>query len=357
MKNKLSQTTEIFGLTPDGRTVNLFTFLLAKKIKVSVMNYGATLTHLFVPDKNGQMEDVVLGFDDFDGYIQKEYLDNYCYIGSTVGRVAGRTADNQILIDDQIFALPANQGHVHLHGGIEGWDKKIWESTPFQTAEKVGVAFKYQSADGEEHYPGKVDVTVTYSLDQAGILEIHYQAETDQKTILNPTNHSYFNLSGDFIQSIDAHLLQITAEHYMPLRTESLPTGVFTEVNGSPFDFRKPGKIGITLENEDPQLQLANGIDHAFLLDKNQPTATLHHPGSGRVLHLSTTEPAVQVYSGNYLNKRFEGKKGVRYDKRAGICLETQHFADSTHHSHFPTIVLNPGETFDSKTKFWFSIQ
>lgn len=357
MINKLKLTTDIFGFTSDGRKVTLFTFLLEDKIKVSVMDYGATLTHLLIPDRNGKMEDVVLGFDDFEGYVQKDYLANYCYIGSTVGRVAGRISGNQLQIDEKYYTLPANQGHVHLHGGIEGWDKKIWEATPFQTVDKVGVIFTYQSADGEENYPGNVYITVTYSLDQSGILEIHYQAQTDQKTVINPTNHSYFNLSGNFSQSIDDHELQIPAQQYMPLKAESLPTGIFTDVIESPFDFKKPGKIGNALVMDHPQLTLAGGIDHAFLLDQDKPFASLHHPKSGRVLHLSTTEPAVQVYSGNFLNKSFKGKKGVPYDKRGAICLETQHFADSTHHSHFPTIVLNPGETFDSKTKFWFTIQ
>lgn len=357
MKNKLTLTNNLFGIFPDGRKVTLFTFLFANKIKISVMDYGATLTHLFIPDKNGKMEDVVLGFDDFDGYIQKDYLANYCYIGSTIGRVAGRISGNELQIDDKTYTLPTNQGQVHLHGGIEGWDKKTWEATPFQTADKVGVVFKHQSADGEENYPGKVDITVTYSLDQSGILEIQYQAESDQKTVINPTNHSYFNLSGNFNQSIDDHALQISAEQYMPLKAESLPTGVFTDVKESPFDFRISKKIGEALEIDHPQLILAGGIDHAFVLDKNKPSVSLHHPDSGRVLHLSTTEPAVQVYSGNFLNRNFKGKNCVAYDKRAAICLETQHFADSTHHSHFPTIVLNPGETFDSKTKFWFSIQ
>lgn len=357
MKNSLTQTTDLFGFAPDGRKVTLFTFLLADKIKVSVMDYGATLTHLFVPDRNGKMEDVVLGFDDFDGYVQKDYLANYCYMGSTVGRVAGRISGNQLQIDNKTYILPANKGPVHLHGGTEGWDKKIWKASPFQTVDKVGVIFTYQSADGEENYPGKIDVIVKYSLDEAGVLEIHYQAVTNRKTVINPTNHSYFNLSGNFSQSIHDHELQISAAQYMPLKAESLPTGVFTDVNESPFDFREPKIIGKVMEIDHPQFSLAAGIDHAFVLDKEKPFAFLHHPKSGRTLHLTTTEPAVQVYSGNFLNKNFKGKNGVAYDKRAAICLETQHFADSTHHSHFPTIVLNPGETFDSKTKFWFSIQ
>ncbi|RZS98748.1 aldose epimerase family protein [Cecembia calidifontis] len=346
-----------FGTTPDGKEVTLFTLSIPKKIKVSVMDYGATLTHLFIPDRDGKMEDVVLGFDSFEGYLQKDYLDNYCYLGSTIGRVAGRFTNNQFSIDGKTYHLPLNQGNIHLHGGMQGWDKKLWEAEPFETENSAGVTFYYKSVDGEENYPGNLEIWVTYTLDERGTLEIKYRAITDQKTIINPTNHAYFNLSGDFSQSIEDHDFFVDADHYLSLNEKILPTGEIKHVAGSPFDFRNLTNISKALHQKDQQIKLAGGIDHCFVLNQSDDCAILFHKKSGRKLTLSTTEPGLQVYTGNYLNQSFVGKGNIPYGKNSAICLETQHFPDSCSHDHFPSILLLPGEVFQSRTVFSFSIE
>lgn len=346
-----------FGITPDGKEVSLFTLSIPEKIIVSVMNFGATWTHLFLPDRKGKLEDVVLGFDNFEGYLQKDYLNNYCYLGSTVGRVAGRFTENQFSIDGKTYRLPLNQGNMHLHGGIEGWDKKLWKAEPFETENSAGVTFYYKSKDGEENYPGTVEVWVTYTLDETGTLEIKYRALTDQKTIINPTNHAYFNLSGDFTKTVEDHDFFVDADHYLPLNEKILPTGEIAHVAGSPFDFRNQSKISEALKQKNEQLKLALGIDHCFILNQSDGCAFLYHSKSGRKLTLSTTEPGLQVYTGNYLNKSFMGKGQKKYGRNSAICLETQHYPDSCSHDHFPSILLMPGEVFQSRTVFAFSVE
>lgn len=321
------------------------------------MNYGATWTHLFIPDKNGKMEDVLLGFDTLEGYFQKEYQENYCYIGSTIGRVAGRIANNSFSLNDKIYQLPANQGNAHLHGGMEGWDKKIWKAEPFETDNSVGVTFFYQSPDGEENYPGTVDVWVTYTLDETGRFEISYRAMTDKKTILNPTNHFYINLGGDFSKNIENHAFFIDADNYLPMNEKSLPIGMKSPVAGTPFDFRHLKKIKDHIHLENHQLEIANGIDHCFVLNQEEDCAVLYDPDSGRKLTLSTTEPGIQVYTGNYLDGSFVGKNGIAFGKLSAICLETQHFPDAINLPEFDTVVLLPGEIFESRTQFVFSAE
>lgn len=354
---KLQIKSKNFGSLPDGQEVTLFTLSLENKIEFSVMNYGATWTHLFIPDRDGKMEDVVLGFDTLDGYLQKNYLDNYCYLGSSIGRVAGRFSDNQFILDGKTIKLPINQGDIHLHGGCEGWDKKLWNPEPFETDNSVGVTFHYQSPDGEENYPGTVDIWVTYTLDVSGKMEISYKAISDSKTIINPTNHAYFNLSGDFSKSIEGHLFMVDADHFLPMNEKSLPKGEIEHIAGTPFDFREATIIKENINKNDPQLELAGGIDHCFVLNKEENCVLLMDPVSGRKLTLSTTEPGVQVYTGNYLNKSFKGKRGILYGKRAAICLETQHFPDACSHENFPSILLLPGEVFQSRTLFNFSTE
>jgi aldose 1-epimerase len=345
-----------FGISPKGEDVVLFTLSLADSITVKVMNYGATLTHLFVPDRIGDMGDVVLGFDTFEGYIQEDYLSNYCYLGATIGRVAGRITDNKFELEGKHYELPANQGDIHLHGGIEGWDKKIWEAEEVGKEGAIGVKFSYTSRDMEEQYPGNLQVNVTYWLKEDGTLELSYTATTDQTTVLNPTNHSYFNLSGDFSKSIEDHLFYVNAGHYLPMNLESLPTGEMLSVTGTPFDFGRTVAIESNISKSHPQVEIAGGIDHCFVLKEGKPAATLYHPGSGRKLTLNTSEPGVQVYTSNYLNKSFVGKNGIAFDKRSAICLETQHFPDSCNNPGFPKIELRPEAEFKSTTTFKFSV-
>lgn len=350
----LSLSSKKFGKTPSGDEVTLFTLGLSKKVSLSIMDYGATWTHLFIPDRNGKMEDVLLGFDSMKGYTDPEYLDNYCYLGSTVGRIAGRIGGNQFELDGKIYRLPLNAGTSHLHGGIQGWDRKMWSVEPFETDDSVGITFYYKSPDGEENYPGTIDIWVTYTLDATGLVEIKYKAISDQKTIINPTNHAYFNLSGKFDQSIEDHVFWVNADSFLPMDENSIPTGALFPVDGSAFDFRTPTRLSKNLGLHDPQLEVAGGIDHCFVLNQSEDCAILYHEGSGRELILSTTEPGLQVYTSNYMNASFTGKHGIRPGKRAAICLETQHFPDSINKPDFPSVILMPGEIFDSRTQFRF---
>ncbi|MCH7414770.1 galactose mutarotase [Belliella sp. R4-6] len=350
-------TAQPFGKTLNGEDVNLYTLEIPGVIKASIMDYGATLTHLFIPDRNGKMADIVLGFDDFDGYQKKEYLENYCYIGSTVGRIGGRIKGNQFVLDGKKYLLEPNNGKVHLHGGKEGWDRKLWEAEPFNKEDSFGVAFTLFSPDGEGGYPGAIDFKVTYLINPNGELTIEYHGISDKTTILNPTNHSYFNLSGDFSSSILDHDLQIVANNFLPMDENSLPTGELKNVRDTPFDFVEGKKIGKAIDRENEQIKYGNGIDHSFVFDIQEKCAKLYDPKSGRLLELSTTEPGVQVYTSNYLDGSIFGKDGVAYNQHCAICLETQHFPDSINQESFPSVVLKQGEIFHSTSTFKFSAQ
>lgn len=343
-----------FGTAPNGAKIQLYTLEIPGVIKASVMNYGATLTHLFVADRNGKMDDIVLGFDDFEGYISKEYLSNYCYLGSTVGRIGGRIRGNEFELDGVHYKLEPNNGSTHLHGGKDGWDRKIWNAEPLEEEDSVGVVFSICSPDGEGNYPGSVDFQVTYKVNSQAELSIAYSGTTDRPTILNPTNHSYFNLSGDFSKNILMHELQISASHFLPIDDKSLPTGELSEVKDSPFDFLEAKEIGTSLTSDVVQIKFAKGIDHSFAFDVQENCLSLYDPLSGRLLVLSTTEPGVQIYTSNYLDGSIKGKKGIAYNRNAAICLETQHFPDSINQKAFPSVVLRPKELFYSKTIFKF---
>ncbi|UJP66917.1 aldose epimerase family protein [Mongoliitalea daihaiensis] len=343
---------KLFGKLPNGQDVTLFTMNFKDEVIASVMDYGATWTHFFGKDRDGKLADVVLGFDTLEGYLQEDYQNNYCYIGSTVGRIAGRIKGNQFSLDGQTFHLPLNAGAIHLHGGIEGWDRKLWKATLISETNQVGVRFYYQSPHGEEGYPGTVDVWVTYTLNTSGELSIHYKAITDKKTIINPTNHAYFNLSGDFRQPITDHMFTVDADSYLPVDSQGMPTGAIVEVAESPFDFRTPILLEEQLGKAEEQLQLVGGIDHSFVLNNSEYAATLFHPLSGRKLIVHTLEPGLQVYTGNSLGNDFLGKGGVTYGKYSAICLETQHFPDAINQPAFQSVVVEPGEGFESKTVF-----
>lgn len=341
-----------FGTLPNGQEVTLFTMNFKDEVVASVMDYGATWTHFLGKDRDGKLADVVLGFDSLAGYLQEDYQNNYCYIGSTVGRIAGRIQGNQFSLDGETYQLPRNAGAIHLHGGVEGWDRKLWKGKIISEPTVVGVEFYYRSADGEEGYPGTVDVWVTYTLNTSGELSIDYKAITDKKTIINPTNHAYFNLSGDFRQPITDHLFTVDADSYLPVDSHGMPTGAIVEVAGSPFDFRESTRLGEQLGKAEEQLQLVGGIDHSFVLNNSENAAILFHPLSGRKLIVHTLEPGLQVYTGNSLGNDFQGKGGVRYGKYSAICLETQHFPDAVNQPSFQSVVLEPGEVFGSKTIF-----
>ncbi|MGY6520936.1 MAG: aldose epimerase family protein [Mongoliitalea sp.] len=352
----LSIQQQTFGVLPSGQAVTLFTLNFRDDIIVSVMDYGATWTHFYGKDREGNLADVVLGFDDLDGYLQEDYQNNYCYIGSTVGRIAGRIKGNEFTLDGITYSLPLNTGTIHLHGGMEGWDRKMWQARILEQADSVGVEFNYRSIDGEEGYPGNLDVWVTYELTNKGEFLIHYKAITDKKTIINPTNHAYFNLSGDFRKAISDHVFRVDADAYLPIDKQGMPTGEINHVNNSPFDFRKPTTLGERLEDQHAQIQLVGGIDHSFVLNSSMDAAELVHPASGRRLLVHTLEPGLQVYTGNSLGGEFTGKNGVRYGKHSAICLETQHFPDAVNQPSFKSVVLEAGDVFLSKTVFVLTV-
>ncbi|MCH7401024.1 aldose epimerase family protein [Belliella kenyensis] len=356
MISELKTSSSPFGILPNGQEIWLYTLEIEGVIKASIMNLGATLTHLFVPDRFGNMQDVVLGFDDLEGYLQKEYQDNYCYLGATIGRVGGRTKGNKFTLNGKVYDLPLNQATTHLHGGEAGWDRKVWNAEFFHDEEGIGVTFSLTCPDGEGGYPGNVDIKVSYKIDDEAALSITYEGKTDAPTILNPTNHSYFNLSGDLSTDITDHILQINSERFLPIDENSFAEGYLQEVANSPFDFRKPTLIGKALSKKDNvQLQRGSGFDHAFEVGNTEIDAILHDPKSGRTMQCITTAPAIQVYTSNYINEHFKGKNDIPYKHRAAICLETQGFPDAANREDLPSIHLNPEDKFWSQTIFKFT--
>ena len=347
--------SKLFGRMMDGTPIELYR-LKSERIEAQCMAYGAGIVSLRVPDRSGKWEDVVLGFDELDSYVQDHRSMSPSFLGSTVGRYANRIAGARFSLAGKEYTLAKNNGENSLHGGPGGFYNVIWK------AEKIenGVAFHYLSKDGEEGYPGKLTTTVRYTLDGAD-LQIEYFASTDRATVVNLTNHSYFNLAGAGHGPILSHRLKLCASRFTPTDAGMIPTGELRSVAGTPLDFRDATAIGERIDAPEEQLRLAQGYDHNFVLDDSSGNlklaAELHDPLSGRVLETWTTEPGIQFYSGNYLNGTLRGKSGVRYGKYSGLCLETQHFPDSPNQPGFPSTVLRPGETFHSITIYRFSTQ
>lgn len=339
-------------------TVQIDQFVLknANGMEVRIINYGGIITHLFVPGRAGKVEDVVLGFDALEDYIKP-----HPYFGCIVGRYANRIANGQFSIDGKTYRLASNAKAHHLHGGIVGFDKKIWLATPIETTDQVGVQLEYLSPDGEEGYPGNLKTSVTYTLNIANELGIHYKATTDQATVLNFTNHSYFNLKGAGNGTILDHELQIDADAITEADDQLIPTGEHYAVANTPFDFRTAKPIGKDIDQlDDPQLAKGNGYDHNFIFNASEDAlalrARVYEPSSGRQMELLTTQPATQLYTCKYEGaKIIEGKLDKQYAGRAAFCLETQHFPDAPNHDHFPTTVLHPDEVFESTTIYRFS--
>jgi len=347
---------KLFGKTPEGMPVDLYTLTNANGMQVKITNYGGIITNIFVPDKNGLLGDVVLGYDNLDDYIK-----NNPYFGCIVGRYANRIAKGQFTIDSKTYTLAKNNGPNHLHGGIKGFDKVVWEAREIKGEDFVGLALKYLSRDGEEGYPGNLSVKVTYKLTNDNELRIDYQATTDKKTIVNLTNHSYFNLRDAGASSILDHVLMINADKFTPVDETLIPTGELRSVEGTPFDFRQPHQIGERINADDEQIKFGGGYDHNFVLNGQtgelRLAAKVFEPKTGRVLEVFTTEPGVQFYSGNFLDGTITGKYGTVYKHRHGFCLETQHYPDSPNHPDFPSVVLNPGEKYQTSTIFKFSVK
>jgi aldose 1-epimerase len=340
---------EPFGKA-DGQPVELYTLTNAKGMKAQVMTYGATLVGLWVPDRDGKLADVVLGFDDLQGYLKL-----HPFFGSTVGRVANRIAKGKFTLDGREYKLFVNNGPNTLHGGKKGFDKQNWLVEQPKGGRTL-VRLRYVSPDGEEGYPGTLSASVTYTLTDDNELRLDYEATCDKATPVNLTNHSYFNLAGQGTGTILNHELTLEADKYTPPDDTLIPTGKIEPVAGTPLDFTKPHAIGERLDQlkGDPR-----GYDHNFVLNsggkKLAPAARVREPKTGRVMEVLTTEPGIQFYTGNFLDGSVKGKGGVAYPKHAGLCLETQHFPDSVNHSNFPSTILRPGEVYRSTTIYKFS--
>ena len=342
-----AQTVE-YGKTPEGTPVQQYT-LTNGRVTAKVITYGAILTDLIVPDRDGKAGDVVLGFDNLDGYLK-----GHPFFGATVGRVGNRIAGGKFSLDGKDYTLAVNNGPNSLHGGLKGFDKVVWK---VEAADDRSVKLSYVSKDGEEGYPGTLSVTVTYTVTDDDAVRIDYTASTDKATPINLTNHSYFNLSGPAAGTILKHELTLNADKYTPVDDTLIPTGEIAPVAGTPLDFTAPTPIGSRIEQMkgDP-----TGYDHNVVLrgsadGKPALAARVYDPASGRQMETYTTEPGVQFYTGNFLNGSVVGKGGVAYQQRQGFCLETQHFPDSVHHSNFPSTILKPGTTYTSTTLYKFS--
>ena len=344
-----------FGDTPDG-PADIYTLRNAGGMEVRITNYGGIVVSWLAPDREGNMADVVLGFDDIDGY-----LDGNPFFGALVGRYGNRIAGAKFSIDGETYALAANNGPNHLHGGAKGFDKVLWKAEEIREDDVVGLKLSYRSPDMEEGYPGNLDVQVSYRFDNDNALRIDYRASTDKKTICNLTNHSYFNLAGHGAGDILGHELLIEADRFTPVDSTLIPTGELRPVEGSPFDFRKPTAIGARINDDDPQLKMGGGYDHNFVLSRKgdalERIAGAFHPGSGRFLEVFSTEPGVQFYSGNFLNGSKTGKGGAVYHHRNGFCLETQHFPDSPNQPEFPSTLLEPGQVYETSTVYRITLK
>jgi aldose 1-epimerase len=341
------------GRTPDDKLVEVIQLTNSAGIEARVLTYGGIIMSLRTPDRNGVFDDIVLGFDELAPYFTKSP-----YFGCIIGRYGNRIARGRFTLDGKPYTLAINNSPNHLHGGVKGWDKVIWAAAPFNNTDGVGVTLTYTSADGEEGYPGKVQATVKYTLNDQNQLVVEYTATTDKPTVINLTQHSYFNLAGTKANDILDHELLINAETYTPVDKTLIPTGQIARVDGTPFDFRKPTAIGARIKDAHEQLAHGGGYDHNFVLIRNTPTlshaARVEEKTTGRTLDVFTDEPGLQFYSGNFLDGTLTGKGGRTYGHRSGFCLETQHFPDSPNRPNFPSTVLKPGDTYNSKTVFAF---
>lgn len=347
---------EPFGHSPGGEAVEQFTLASAGGIELRVMTYGAIIRSLRVPDRHGALGDIVLGHDGVGDYARSA-----SYFGAVVGRFGNRIARGRFPLDGQDVQLVTNDGRNHLHGGRVGFDKVVWKAEPFSRDGARGIVLAHRSPDGDQGYPGTLDARVTYTLTDDAALLVEYEATADHATPVNLTQHTYFNLAGDAARDVLDHRLTIHATQYTPVDSELVPTGALAPVAGTPFDFRRPTRIGASIVATDEQLRHAGGYDHNFVLTSTgnglAPAARLADPDSGRVLDISTTEPGLQFYSGNFLDGTVRGKGGRTYGHRTGLCLETQHFPDSPNRPHFPNTILRPGATYRSRTMFAFGVE
>lgn len=343
-----------FGVLADGREVLEYTLANSAGMSVKIINYGAAITSLFVPDRDGKIEDVVLGYDSLQGYVNGSE-----YFGAVVGRYGNRIEKGRFQLDGKQYQLTVNNGRNHLHGGEIGFNKVFWDATVPGDADMKTIRFQYVSPDGEEGYPGTVTLNVSYTLTDDNELRIDYEGTTDRPTILNPTQHSYFNLSGKFMDTILDHKLMIEADSFTPVNSELIPTGEIAPVADTPMDFRQPETIGARIDDPFEQLVFGQGYDHNWVLRHStgevRKVAELYDPSSGRLMTVYTDQPGLQFYSGNFLDGTAAGKNGIHYGHRTGLCLETQVFPDAPNKPDFPSATLRPGQVYRQTTIYKFS--
>ena len=347
-------TVKPFGQTKEGTAVNLYTLRNGKGAEAGICNYGGLVISLKVPDRNGQAGDVVLGYDNLADYIK-----DTPYFGAMVGRYGNRIAKGKFTLDGKEYTLAINNGPNALHGGLKGFDKVVWEPRILARPEGPSLELRYTSKDGEEGYPGNLSVTAVYTLTDDNALKLEYTATTDKDTVLNLTQHSYFNLAGK--GDILNHQVMIPADKFTPVDSTLIPTGELKPVEGTPFDFRTPTAIGARIGQEDEQLKFGGGYDHNWVINKPMGQlgrlARVYEPTTGRVLEVFSTEPGLQFYTGNFLDGKLTGKGGWAYQFRNGFCMEPQHYPDSPNQPNFPSVVLKPGQVYKNTIIFKFSVQ
>jgi len=344
----------IFGKTTDGVQVDLYTLRNNHDMEVHIITYGGRITKLSVPDKNGKLSNVVLGFNTLEQY-QKENP----YFGALIGRYGNRIANAKFSLNGTEYTLAANNGPNNLHGGVKGFDKIVWNVEAVNEGEHASLKLSYLSNDMEEGFPGNLAINVIYTLTEDNTLTVDYEATTDKPTVVNLTQHAYFNLTGDFSKTILNHEIAIYADKFVPVDDKLIPTGELIDVSGTPFDFRLPRIIGKDIDDDNDQIKKGGGYDHCWVLnDQNigmRTVAKVNDHESGRVMEVATTEPGIQFYTGNFLDGTLPIPAGGTYVKRSGLCLETQHYPDSPNQPNFPSVTLNPGEKYVTKTSFKFT--
>ena len=345
---------EFFGKTSDGIDISRYTLKNSSGMEVSIINYGGIITSWKVKDRDGNYKDIVLGFNDL-----LDYESSSPYFGALIGRYGNRIKEGKFNLDGVEYTLAVNNGENHLHGGLKGFDKVIWDIKEEENESSASLVLSYISKDMEEGYPGNLDVKVTYTLTNEDELKVRYEADTDKKTVVNLTQHSYFNLSANLGRDILGHQITIDADSFLPVDTTLIPTGELRDVERTPFDFRKSKRVGDDINELDRQLTFGNGYDHCWVLNNQDEgirfVASAYDPLSGRLLEVFSDQPGIQFYSGNFLDGTLKSKDGGSYVFRSGFCLETQHYPNSPNQKSFPTVILNPGEKYDTETIFRFS--